>query len=324
MSEPLLEVTDLKVTFRGRSGPSTAVDGLSYTVMPGQVLGVVGESGSGKSVSSMGLLGLIRDKGATVTGSARFRGRELIGMPDRELRTLRGREIAMIFQDPMTSLTPVYTVGWHIAEQIRAHQPVGKQAARARAIELLAEVGIPDPARRVDAYPHEFSGGMRQRAVIAMSLACDPALLIADEPTTALDVTTQAQILDLMLRLRETHGSSIVMITHDMGVVSEIADRVLVMYGGRAVESGTRQEVFHSPRHPYTRGLLGSVPRIGGERLHRLPTIPGAPIASSERPTGCAFAPRCAERHDACTAQPPLTGDGHRSACWLNAPEVPA
>ncbi|MFG3167535.1 ABC transporter ATP-binding protein [Streptomyces sp. NPDC048200] len=324
MSEPLLEVNDLKVSFRGRSGPVTAVDGLSFTVMPGQVLGVVGESGSGKSVSSMALLGLIRDKGATVTGSARFRGRELIGMPDRELRTLRGREIAMIFQDPMTSLTPVYTVGWHIAEQIRAHEQVSRQAARARAVELLTEVGIPDPARRVDAYPHEFSGGMRQRAVIAMALACDPALLIADEPTTALDVTTQAQILDLMLRLRETHGSSIVMITHDMGVVSEIADRVLVMYGGRAVEAGTRQKVFHTPRHPYTRGLLDSVPRTGGERLHRLPTIPGAPIASSERPTGCAFAPRCAERLDACTAQPPLTGDGHLSACWLTATEVPA
>ncbi|MFK0173554.1 ABC transporter ATP-binding protein [Streptomyces sp. NPDC090306] len=324
MPEPLLEVTDLKVSFHGRSGPSTAVDGLSYSVLPGQVLGVVGESGSGKSVSSMGLLGLIRDKGATVTGSARFRGRELIGMPDRELRGLRGREIAMIFQDPMTSLTPVYTVGWHIAEQIRAHEQLGRKAARARAVDLLGEVGIPDPARRVDAYPHEFSGGMRQRAVIAMALACDPALLIADEPTTALDVTKQAQILDLMLRLRDTHGSSIVMITHDMGVVSEIADRVLVMYGGRAVESGTRQEVFHTPRHPYTRGLLGSVPRIGGERLRRLPAIPGSPVASSDRSPGCAFAPRCAARHDACAARPPLTGDGHRSACWLTTPEVPA
>ncbi len=317
MPEPLLEVTDLRVDFRGRHGVAHAVDGLSFTLGAGEVLGVVGESGSGKSVSMTSMLGLIRDPNCTVSGRALFRGRDLVGMGDDELRTLRGRDIAMIFQNPMTSLTPVYTVGWHIAEQLRAHSAMTKAAARARAVELLAEVGIPDPASRVDAYPHQFSGGMRQRAVIAMGLANNPALLIADEPTTALDVTTQAQVLDLLRRLRRDHGSSIILITHDMGVVSQLADRVLVMYAGRAVEQGPRTEVFRRPQHPYTWGLLGSVPRARAPRVRRLAAIPGSPASALTAPVGCAFAPRCAHRHDACSEQPPLQGDVHADACWL-------
>jgi peptide/nickel transport system ATP-binding protein len=322
MPEPLLDVRDLRVTFRTRRGVVTAVDGLSFAVGPGEVLGIVGESGSGKTVSMLSILKLIRDPNARVSGTVGWAGRDLLALPDRELRAIRGRDIAMIFQDPMTALTPVYTVGWHIAEQLRAHDPVSRAEARRRAIELLGEVGIPNPARRVDGYPHEFSGGMRQRAVIAMALACNPKLLIADEPTTALDVTTQAQILDLMRRLRATHGSSILVITHDMGVVSEIADQVLVMYGGRAVEQGPKTEVFRRPRHPYTWGLLGSVPRVTGARIRRLAAIPGSPLAPLDMPSGCAFAPRCRFRHAACDDRPQLRGSGgHRDACWLPADE---
>ena len=319
MSEPLLEVRDLRVTFRSRRGEARAVDGLSFVLDPGEVLGVVGESGSGKSVSMMSILKLIRDPNCTVSGQAVFRGRDLVTMGDRELRELRGRDISMIFQDPMTSLTPVYTVGWHIAEALGAHTRISKAAARSRAVELLEEVGIPDPARRVDDYPHQFSGGMRQRAVIAMGLANNPALLIADEPTTALDVTTQAQILDLLRRLRRDHGSSIILITHDMGVVSQLADRVLVMYAGRAVEQGPKTEVFHHPRHPYTWGLLGSVPRARAPRVRRLPAIPGSPASASTAPSGCSFAPRCLHRHDRCAQQPALLGGLHADACWLPA-----
>ncbi len=317
MPEPLLEVQDLRVSFRTRRGVARAVDGLSFSLQPGEVLGVVGESGSGKSVSMMSMLKLIRDPNCTVEGSARFRGQDLIAMNDNELRQLRGRDISMIFQDPMTSLTPVYTVGWHIAEQLGAHTRVSKATGRARAIELLEEVGIPDPARRVDDYPHQFSGGMRQRAVIAMGLANNPSLLIADEPTTALDVTTQAQVLDLLRRLRREHGSSIILITHDMGVVSQLADRVLVMYAGRAVEEGAKTDVFHDPQHPYTWGLLGSVPRARAPRVRRLPAIPGSPASALTAPAGCAFAPRCAHRHGLCDEQPPLVGGAHSDACWL-------
>ncbi|MDP9861204.1 MULTISPECIES: ABC transporter ATP-binding protein [Streptosporangium] len=314
--EPLLEVSDLRVRFRSGTGHFTAVDGLSFSVRPGEVLGVVGESGSGKSVSMLGVLRLIRTPNAEISGKVIFRGRDLLALKDREMRAVRGREIAMIFQDPMTALTPVYTVGWQIAEQIRAHERISRKAARDRAVRLLDEVGIPAPGKRVDSYPHEFSGGMRQRVVIAMALSCNPGLLIADEPTTALDVTTQAQILDLMRRLRADHGSAIVMITHDMGVVSEIADEVLVMYGGRAVERGPRGDVFRAPRHPYTWGLLDSVPRVGGPRVRRLPTIPGAPGASGGG--GCPFAGRCSHRHAACDEVPPLTGGaGHLDACRL-------
>jgi peptide/nickel transport system ATP-binding protein len=319
MSESLLSVADLRVTFRTRRGLVTAVDGLSFAVRPGQVLGVVGESGSGKSVSMLSILKLIRSRNCVVSGSAMFRGRDLLAMSDQQLRRVRGRDVAMIFQDPMTALTPVYSIGWHIVEQIRAHEPVSKGGAWRRAVALLAEVGIPDAGRRAHDYPHEFSGGMRQRALIAMSLAGNPALLIADEPTTALDVTTQAQILDLMRRLRRTHGSSIVVITHDMGVISEISDQVLVMYAGRAVEYGPTAEVLRRPRHPYTKGLLGSVPRVTGSRVRRLPAIPGSSVSPLEVPEGCAFAPRCQFRHDACATRPPLrAADGdHLDACWL-------
>jgi peptide/nickel transport system ATP-binding protein len=321
--EPLLEVRDLRVTFRSRRGTVAAVDGLSFTLHEGEVLGIVGESGSGKSVSMMSILKLIRDPNCTVEGQALFQGRDLVAMPDRELRALRGKDIAMVFQDPMTSLTPVYTVGWHIAEQIRAHEPVSKAEARTRAARLLDEVGIPDPERRLDDHPHQFSGGMRQRVVIAMALANNPKLLIADEPTTALDVTTQAQILDLLQRLQTDHGSAIIMITHDMGVVSQVADRVLVMYAGRAVEQGPRRQVFRQPQHPYTWGLLGSVPRVGAARLRRLPTIPGSPVAAGAVPPGCPFQPRCRHRFDACSERPPLDGPvstgpaAHVDACWL-------
>jgi peptide/nickel transport system ATP-binding protein len=316
--EPLLEVRDLRVMFRSRRGTAAAVDGLSFTLNAGEVLGIVGESGSGKSVSMMSILKLIRDPNCIVEGEALFLGRDLVAMRDKDLRSLRGKDIAMVFQDPMTSLTPVYTVGWHIAEQIRTHEPVSKAAARRRAIDLLDEVGIPDPQHRVDDYPHQFSGGMRQRAVIAMALSNNPRLLIADEPTTALDVTTQAQILALLQRLQREHGSSIILITHDMGVVSEMADRVLVMYAGRAVEQGPRQEVFRQPQHPYTWGLLGSVPRVGAPRQRRLPTIPGSPLSAGAVPPGCPFQPRCRYRHDRCVERPPLDGPpGHTDACWL-------
>lgn len=318
--EPLLDVRDLTVRFRTRQGMVTAVDGLSLSVAPGEVLGVVGESGSGKSVSMLAVLRLLTNPNVIVSGEVRFRGRDLLTLPDQEMRAVRGREIAMVFQDPMTALTPVYTVGWQIAEAIRAHEQVSRKEARARAVQLLSDVGIPDAASRVNAYPHEFSGGMRQRAVIAMALSCSPSLLIADEPTTALDVTVQAQILDLMRELN-ARGSAMVLITHDMGVVSQIADRVLVMYGGRVAEEGPRRAVFHGPRHPYTWGLLDSVPRVGGARLRRLPTIAGIPVSPGAVPDGCAFAPRCRLRHERCEERPvPAAGPddpAHRDACWL-------
>ncbi len=318
---PLLEVEDLHVSFATRAGVVRAVDGLSLSVGHGETVGIVGESGSGKSVSMYSILGLTRGPNVTVEGRVRFNGRDILGRPDSELRALRGKDIAMIFQDPMTALTPVYTVGWQIAEQIRQHTDLTRRQAHQRAIELLAEVAIPDPARRVNQYPHEFSGGMRQRAMIAMALSCDPSLLIADEPTTALDVTTQAQILELLAQLQQRHGSSIVLITHDMGVISEVADRVVVMYAGRPAEIGTRREVIREARHPYTWGLLGAVPRLDSSRS-RLVTIPGNPISPLEVPAGCAFAPRCAYRHERCAQRPPMRGeDGHLDACWLDDAE---
>jgi len=321
----LLDVRDLRVTFRSGSGTVTAVDGLDLRVAPGEVLGVVGESGSGKSVSMMSILGLLRGPNTTVTGTANFRGADLLAMSDQQLRQVRGRHIAMIFQDPMTALTPVYTVGWHIAEQLRAHTSMSRSRAKARAIELLDAVGIPNAARRVSAYPHELSGGMRQRAVIAMALSCNPALLIADEPTTALDVTTQAQILDLLRNLQREHSSAIIMITHDIGVVSTLADRVVVMYGGKPVEEGSRREVFRTARHPYTRGLLASVPRIDGPSVDMLAAIPGMPPSLSDLPTGCRFAPRCSHQFDRCDEQPALAGaTSHRAACWLTVEEAAA
>jgi len=317
---PLLEVDDLRVAFRTRDGRVNAVNGLSFTVGRGEVLGIVGESGSGKSMAMYSMMGLLDNPNATVTGSARFEGTELIGMPLPTLNRLRGSSIAMIFQDPMTALTPVYTVGWQIVEQIRTHEKVSSQEAWKRAIALLDEVGIPDAARRAKSYPHEFSGGMRQRVMIAMSLACHPSLLIADEPTTALDVTTQRQILELIRDLQAKYGSSVIMITHDMGVISEIADRVIVMYAGRAVELGGKSQVVRSPRHPYTWGLLGAIPRHG-QRGQRLATIPGLPPGPHDDQIGCPFRSRCRFAMDECSEMPPLRATGeaadHLDACWL-------
>ena len=320
MPEPLLEVRDLSVSFRTENGIVRAVDRLSISVGLGEVVGVVGESGSGKTVSMMAVMRLIRDPNAVVEGEVLLRGRDLMRLSQREMRGVRGGEIAMIFQDPMTALTPVYTVGWQIAEQLRAHQPMSRRQARDRTIELLREVGISNPSRRIDDYPHEFSGGMRQRVMIAMALSCNPALLIADEPTTALDVTIQAQILELMKQLRRDHGSSILLITHDMGVVSDIAERVVVMYAGSVVEEGSKSAVFRDPQHPYTWGLLGSIPRVSRTRSRRLTVIPGQPPSLIAPPPGCRFAPRCKYRFDACDQRPellPRSSSAHADACFL-------
>lgn len=316
-AEPLLKVEDLRVEFPTEDGVVHAVDGVSYEVGHSSTLGIVGESGSGKSVAMYSMLGLVRDANVEITGSVKFQGREILGLSDKEMQSVRGGEVGMIFQDPMTALTPVYTVGWQLVEQLRAHNDMTKEQARERAIELLAEVGIPDPKSRVNHYPHEFSGGMRQRVVIAMALSCNPKLLIADEPTTALDVTTQAQILDLMERLQERHGSSIVIITHDMGVIAEIADRVIVMYAGRPAEIGPEIDVVRSPRHPYTWGLLGAVPRADVKN-RRLVTIPGNAVSPLAVPEGCAFAARCPHKMDICDQRPVLRGaNNHLDACWL-------
>jgi peptide/nickel transport system ATP-binding protein len=318
---PLLEVRDLHVSFRTEAGVVRAVEGVSLTLAPGEVLGIVGESGSGKTVSMLALMRLIRDPNAEVEGEVLLRGRDLMRVSAREMRAVRGGEVAMIFQDPMTALTPVYTVGWQIAEQLQAHARMSRRAARARTIELLAEVGIPNPSRRVDDYPHQFSGGMRQRVMIAMALSCNPSLLVADEPTTALDVTIQAQILELMKRLQRDHGSSILLITHDMGVVGEIAERVAVMYAGRVVEEGAKDAIFRDPQHPYTWGLLGSIPRVDRPRVRRLPAIPGSPPSLLAPPEGCVFAPRCPHRFDRCGERPALierVAPGRRDACHLD------
>jgi len=324
---PLLEVRNLSVSFRTEDGLVQAVDNLSLTVAAGEVLGIVGESGSGKTVSMMAVMRLIRDPNAIVDGQVLYRGRDLMRLPKDEIRSVRGREIAMIFQDPMTSLTPVYTVGWQIAEQIQAHQRVSNSVARTRTIDLLEEVGIPNPARRVDEYPHQFSGGMRQRVMIAMALSCNPPLLIADEPTTALDVTIQAQILELMKRLQRDHGSAIVLITHDMGVIAELAERVCVMYAGRVVEEAPKRSLFSNPQHPYTWGLLGSIPRLDRPRQRRLVAIPGAPPSPLQPVEGCRFEPRCPHRFDRCATHPELVervGPGHRDACHLDPAVRPA
>ena len=313
----ILRVRDLRVSFRTEQGLVRVLDGISFDVAEGEVLGIVGESGSGKTMTVLAVMGLITDPNAVIEGSIQYRGRELIGMKPRDMRQLRGREIAMIFQDPMTALTPVYTIGWQIAEQILTHQKVSKKAAWDRAIDLLTEVGIPKPEEAVHRYPHQLSGGMRQRAVIAMALTCNPALLVADEPTTALDVTVQAQILDLLRKLQASHGSAIIFITHDLGVMAELADRIMVMYAGRVVERATRDALFAAPKHPYTTALLNSIPPLEGERPHRLQTIPGAPPSLLSLPQGCAFGPRCPQRFDACTAKPPLSGPPHEAACFL-------
>ena len=290
---PLLRVEDLRVEFPTEDGVVHAVDGITYELERGRTLGIVGESGSGKTVSSLTTLGLTRAHGARISGRILFEGRDLVGLSEDELRRIRGNEIAMVFQDPLSSLHPLYRVGAQLVEAVLAHRDVSKASARERAVELLGLVGIPDPAGRVEDYPHEFSGGLRQRAMIAMALANDPKLLIADEPTTALDVTVQAQILALMERLQRERGMAIVIITHDLGVVAEMADEVAVMYAGRIVESASAKLLFSAPEHPYTWGLLKSIPTVSGARDEDLVPIPGTPPSLINRPTGCHFHPRC-------------------------------
>ncbi len=313
----ILQVRDLRVSFRTERGLIRAIDGVSFDVGEGEVLGIVGESGSGKTVTMLAVMGLITDPNAVIEGSILYRGRELVGLRPAAMRDLRGREIAMIFQDPMTAMTPVYTIGWQISEQILAHQKITRRQAWDRSIALLAEVNIPRPEEAAHRYPHQLSGGMRQRAVIAMALSCNPALLVADEPTTALDVTVQAEILDLLRRLQASHGSAIVFITHDLGVMAELADRIMVMYAGRVVERSAADAIFADPRHPYTHALLDSIPPLDGPRPARLRAIPGAPPSLLALPRGCAFGPRCAHRFAACDARPALTGAPHETACFL-------
>jgi oligopeptide/dipeptide ABC transporter ATP-binding protein len=320
----LLEVTDLTVSFPTEDGVVRAVRGVSFSINVGQTLGIVGESGSGKSVSTQTIMGLTR--GAQITGSAVFEGRDLLGMSQQDLRKVRGAEIGMIFQDPLSSLHPQYRVGWQIVEMIRAHEDVSKKDATKRAVDLLGLVGIPQPDRRVDDYPHQFSGGMRQRAMIAMAVALNPKLLIADEPTTALDVTVQAQIIDLMERLQSEFNTAIIMITHDLGVVADIADDVMVMYAGKPVEFADRRTLYYRPHHPYTKGLIESIPSSEGGR-GRLKPIQGQPPSLINLPSGCSFHPRCPYVMDQCiTEVPPLRqvagSPSHRSACWLPVDEV--
>ena len=321
MAEPLLEVRDLKVSFRTEDGVVKAVDGVSFALDKGEVLGIVGESGSGKSVTMMTVMRLIIDPNAVFEGQVLYKGRDLMTLSQDAMREVRGSEIAMIFQDPMTSLNPVYRVGQQIAEQILVHEDVSKSQANARAVDLLGAVGIPNARQRVDDYPHQFSGGMRQRVMIAMALSCNPDLLIADEPTTALDVTIQAQILDLIGRLKSDFDSAVVLITHDMGVVADVADRVMVMYAGRVVERGVKHDLFYDPQHPYTWGLLGSIPRLDRPKPDRLTTIRGIPPSLINLPEGCAFGPRCPHRFERCSQAPPLEDrlrTGHVDACFLD------
>jgi oligopeptide/dipeptide ABC transporter ATP-binding protein len=322
MAEPLLEVKDLKVSFRTEDGLVRAVDGISFSVDEGEVVGIVGESGSGKSVTMMSVMRLINDPNAIYEGEILYKGRNLMGVSQDAMRQVRGEEIAMIFQDPMTSLNPVYTVGWQIEEQLNEHNDLNKGQARQRAIALLTHVGIPKPEQRIDDYPHQFSGGMRQRVMIALALSCNPDLLIADEPTTALDVTIQAQILELIKNLKLEFGSAVVLITHDLGVVADVADRILVMYAGRIVEEGNKEQIFYDPQHPYTWGLLGSIARLDRPRARRLTAIAGQPPSLINRPQGCSFRPRCPQAFDRCRAEDPqLTtkvGDGHLDACHLS------
>ena len=296
MSEPFLRVTDLKVSFPTDDGVVKAVDGLTFTLHKGTTLGIVGESGSGKSVTSLAIMGLHRGSRAQVSGEILLDGQDLLTISDEELRRLRGRKLAMIFQDPLSAMHPYYTVGQQLTEAIQVHENVSRKAARTTVIEMLARVGIPNPDKRVDQHPHEFSGGMRQRAMIAMALINNPELLIADEPTTALDVTVQAQILDLMRGLQAEFGSAIIMITHDLGVVAEIADDVMVMYGGKGVEYAEVDDAFHQPDHPYTWGLLTSMPRLDRLKAERLMPIDGNPPSLINIPPGCAFHPRCTFR----------------------------
>jgi oligopeptide/dipeptide ABC transporter ATP-binding protein len=326
VSAPLLELDALEVSFVTEGGVVRAVDGLSFQVEAGEVLAIVGESGSGKSAAAMTVMGLTRSPNARFAGSVRYRGDELLTATDDDLRRVRGAEIAMIFQDPMSSLNPVMRIGDQIVEQIQAHEDIPRQAARERSIELLDGVGIPRARERIDSYPFEFSGGMLQRVMIALALSCDPRMLIADEPTTALDVTIQAQILERLRELREERGMAVILVTHDLGVVADVADRVAVMYAGRIVECGTLDDIFYDPQHPYTWGLLGSIARVDRPRPERLPTIAGTPPSLDNRPEGCHFRGRCPHEFDRCGEAPGLEAriDGkpdHRDRCWLAVDE---
>ncbi|MEV7342653.1 ABC transporter ATP-binding protein [Streptomyces sp. NPDC093544] len=321
--EKFVSVRDLKVQFSTEDGIVKAVDGLSFDVDRGKTLGIVGESGSGKSVTNLTILGLHNPWSTTVEGEVVLDGKELVTATEKELERLRGNKMAMIFQDPLTALSPFYTVGRQLSEPFMKHTGASKKEAKVRAVEMLEKVGIPQPKTRFDDYPHHFSGGMRQRAMIAMALMCDPDLLIADEPTTALDVTVQAQILDLLKDLQQEFGTAIIFITHDLGVISNMADDLLVMYAGRAVERGTVREVLRSPKHPYTWGLLSSMPRLDGDINEMLTPIPGSPPSLLNPPTGCAFHPRCAFKDEVpgtrCTDDRPSLADGRASACHLTA-----
>ena len=322
--EPLLSVRDLRAWFFTDQGVAKAVDGVSFDVREGETLGIVGESGCGKTVTSLALLGLLPEPPARIMdgSSVRFRGQELVGAGEKQLRALRGNEMSMVFQEPMSSLNPVFSVGDQIGESLRLHRGLDRRKARAEAVRLLDEVGIPDPARRVKEYPHQLSGGMRQRVMIAMAIACGPKLLIADEPTTALDVTIQAQILELLAGLRRSLGMAVLLITHDLGVVAEVCDRVVVMYAGQVVETGTVEDIFVRPAHPYTRGLLGSLPSVGGPG-RRLASIAGTVPSPLHWPDGCRFRARCSSAGEGCEAAQGLVqlGAGGRAArCWREKP----
>ena len=317
----VLEVEDVRTRFHTRDGTVHAVNGISFDLGEGELLGVVGESGSGKSVTMLSLLKLLPMPPAEiVSGRARLDGEDLMGLDSEDLRQVRGARVGFVFQDPMTSLNPVLTVGYQLTEPLRVHLGMGRRAARRRAVELLERVGIPAAASRLGDFPHQFSGGMRQRVMIAIALACNPKVLIADEPTTALDVTIQAQILDLVKRLRRESGMAIVWITHDLGVMAGLADRVMVMYGGLVVERASVARLYRNPRHPYTRGLLATLPRLDGTRTARLESIPGQPPNLDRAPAACPFAPRCGHVSERCRRRnPPLetVADGHEVACWL-------
>ncbi|KDN83306.1 ABC transporter ATP-binding protein [Kitasatospora cheerisanensis] len=323
--QPFLSVRDLSVRFSTEDGVVRAVDNLSFDVAPGSTLGIVGESGSGKSVTNLAVLGLHNPDRTEITGSIKLDGQELVGASNRELEKLRGKTMSMIFQDPLTALSPYHTIGKQIGETFRKHTGASKKESRDRAIEMLTRVGIPQPTTRVDDYPHQFSGGMRQRAMIAMALVCDPKLVIADEPTTALDVTVQAQILDLLKDLQQEMGTAIILITHDLGVVARTAQQIMVMYAGRAVERGTVREVLKAPQHPYTWGLLSSMPSLTGDVSVPLRPVRGTPPSLINLPTGCPFNPRCDHREQVigggCTTErPPLApATGHAAACHLSA-----
>jgi len=322
MAEPLLEVKGLKVRFATEDGIVRAVDGVDFQLERGKVLGIVGESGSGKSVTAMTLLGLTRGQNAAFEGEVIYKGQDLLWMPESRLRDVRGNEIAMIFQDPMTSLNPVYRIGYQIVEAIVEHESISKKQAKRRAIDLLKQVGIPNASERIDTYPHELSGGMRQRVMIALALSSNPDIVIADEPTTALDVTIQAQILALLDNLRAEFDSAVILITHDLGVVASIAHDILVMYAGRVVEAGPKRELFYDPQMPYTWGLLGSIPRLDRPKQEKLHSITGSPPSLINAPRGCKFRPRCPHVFDRCIEEPELLNrvqaPDHLDRCWLS------